>query len=255
MRCRPSRRPSLLFVALVPAALAPLSGCGSAPAAGDAIAPANAGIDAESILAHVRYLASDALEGRAPGTRGDELARAYIQQQFDECGLKPAGDGGSWMQEVPFVGIRTAVERTLELHSEREDFALQAPDDFTAVAGNAEPAAEWRDAEVVFVGYGIQASEQRWNDFKDVDVTGKVLLVMNNHPEQDPDLFAGTTRLYYGRWSYKYEEAARRGAAGVIVIHTEPSAGYGFNVVQANHGREAFWLPFRPGLPTLPIRS
>jgi Zn-dependent M28 family amino/carboxypeptidase len=246
---------AVLPLVLASAALSPLAGCGSAPAAGDAIAQADAAIDADAILAHVRYLASDALEGRAPGTRGDELARAYIQQQFDECGLRPAGDGGSWMQEVPFAGITTTVERTLELHSERENFALQAPDDFTAVAGNPEPAAEWRDAEVVFVGYGIEAPEQHWDDFKDVDVTGKVLLVMNNDPEQDPDLFAGRTRLYYGRWSYKYEEAARRGAAGVIIIHTEHSAGYGFHVVQANHGRENFWLPFRPGLPTLPIRS
>src|SRR5690606_29340469 len=108
---------------------------------------------------------------------------------------------------------------------------------------------------IVFVGYGITAPEQDWDDYKDVDVRGKVVLVMNNDPESDPELFAGETRLYYGRWSYKYEEAARRGAIGAIVIHTTPSAGYPFQVIQSGQGREQFWLPFAPDAETLAIRS
>ena len=112
----------------------------------------------------------------------------------------------------------------------------------------------WHDAELVFVGYGITAPEQRWDDFGSTDVRGKVLLVMNNDPATDPDRFAGPTRLYYGRWSYKFEEAARRGALGAIVIHTNESAGYPFHVIQASHGRENFWLPFGDE-PTLQVRS
>jgi len=114
---------------------------------------------------------------------------------------------------------------------------------------------EWKDAELVFVGYGIHAPEQEWDDYKGVDLTGKVLLVMNNDPSTDPNLFAGKTRLYYGRWSYKYEEAARRGAVGCIVIHTTPSAGYPFQVIQAGDGKDRFWLPFEKDQKTLAIRS
>ena len=113
----------------------------------------------------------------------------------------------------------------------------------------------WEDAEVVFIGYGIDAPEEDWNDYKDYDLTGKVALVMNNDPSSDPDMFAGKTRLYYGRWSYKYEETARRGAIGCIVIHTTPSAGYPFQVIQATHGREDFWLPFDDSVPSLAVRS
>lgn len=212
-------------------------------------------ISTNTLASHVRFLSSDLLEGRGVGTRGDELARQYLATQMEACGLDPAGEEGSWMQSVPILGITANVTRTLSAAGTAGQRTFSAPDDFTAVAGNREASAAWQGAELVFVGYGIFAPEQSWDDFGNADLAGKVLLVMNNDPADDPDRFAGKTRLYYGRWSYKYEEAARRGAIGAIVIHSNESAGYPYQVVQANHGRENFWLPFKDGVPTLPIRS
>ncbi len=216
-------------------------------------------ITADLLLAHVRFLSDDLLEGRGPGTRGDALARLYIGAQLQAAGCKPGGPDGAWFQPVPILGITSAVTRTLSAarveNGGRVEVDFTAPDDFTAVAGSPDATAEWKDAELVFVGYGITAPEQQWDDFGSTDVKGKVLLVMNDDPSDDPARFAGKTRLYYGRWSYKYEEAARRGALGAIVIHTAPSAGYPFQVIQANHGRENFWLPFRAGEPVLGMRS
>jgi hypothetical protein len=207
------------------------------------------------LLAHVRFLADDLLEGRGPGTRGDQLARTYISTQLQAAGLQPGGADGSWMQPVPILGITSEVTTPLHARGPKGDAKFTAPDDYTAVAGSPDATAAWNGAELVFVGYGIHAPEQQWDDFGDVDLRGKVLLVMNDDPSFDPARFAGKARLYYGRWSYKFEEAARRGALGAIVIHTTPSAGYPFQVIQANHGRENFWLPFAEGEPTLGIRS
>lgn len=234
-----------------PAAKAPIA----APAPSPEVVAAENTIDAKVIRAHVAKLASDEFEGRAPGTKGDELARNYIRDEFARLGLVPGAPDGSWMQSVPMLGIKTDVERTLSIQSPIGSVDFRAPDDFTAVAGSPAEAAAWNNAELVFVGYGIQAPEQNWDDFKNIDVKDKVLLVLNNDPSTDPELFAGKTRLYYGRWTYKFEEAARRGAAGAIIIHTTESAGYPFQVAQANHGKENYWLPFRDGQPTLPIRS
>src|SRR5262249_41615486 len=122
------------------------------------------------------------------------------------------------------------------------------------VSGVQEESTSIRDAEVVFVGYGIVAPEQQWDDFKDVDLRGKVLLVMNNDPADDPALFAGKRRLYYGRWDYKYEQAARKGAVGAIIIHTEPSAGYPWHVVQSSWSREEFHLPPVPGQKSVQVK-
>ncbi|HEX5050986.1 MAG TPA: M28 family peptidase [Planctomycetota bacterium] len=212
-------------------------------------------ITKDVLAAHVRFLSSDLLEGRGVGTRGDALSREYLATQMESYGLRPGAADGGWQQPVPILGITSIVTQTLSAKSSAGTLSLQAPDDFTAVAGSPEPTAAWRSAELVFVGYGITAPEQHWDDFGDADVRGKVLLVMNNDPSDDPARFAGKTRLYYGRWSYKYEEAARRGAIGAIVIHTNESAGYPFQVIQANHGRENFWLPFQKGVPTLGIRA
>jgi Zn-dependent M28 family amino/carboxypeptidase len=245
---------------LLPLALA-VAGCTStesaAPAttASSATATAGAVIDQHLLEAHVRFLSGDLLEGRGVGTRGDELARHYLATQMQSLGLRPAGIDGSWFQPVPILGIETEVQQTLSARGTNGHATFQAPDDFTAVAGNPEAAAAWQDAELVFVGYGIHAPEQQWDDFGTADLRGKVLLFMNSDPADDPERFAGKARLYYGRWSYKYEEAARRGALGAIVIHTNESAGYPYQVVQTNHGRENFWLPFRAGVPTLGIRS
>lgn len=212
-------------------------------------------ITKEALAAHVRFLSSDLLEGRGVGTRGDELARAYLATQLESCGLQPGGPDGSWQQPVPILGITTEVTTALSAEGSGGTAAFTAPDDYTAVAGSPAATAAWQGAELVFVGFGIDAKEQQWDDFQGADLRGKVLLVMNDDPADDPERFAGRTRLYYGRWSYKYEEAARRGALGAIVIHTNESAGYPWQVVQANHGRENFWLPFRPETPTLGIRS
>jgi hypothetical protein len=212
-------------------------------------------ITEDELLAHVRHLADDSLEGRAPGSRGDALAREYIAAQLAAAGCEPGAADGGWHQRVPILGITSTVTRPLAARGKGGEASFAAPDDFTAVAGSTDATAEWRGAELVFVGHGITAPEQGWDDFGAADVRGKVLLVMNDDPSHDPQRFGGKTRLYYGRWTYKYEEAARRGALGAIVVHTTPSAGYPFQVVQANHGREAFWLPFRDGEPTLGIRS
>jgi len=228
-----------------------------APNAPTAASPASTApaIKKEEILAHVRFLADDLLEGRGPGTRGDQLARNYIASQLQAAGLQPGGAEGSWMQPVPILGITSAVTTPLHARGPKGEAKFTAPDDYTAVAGSPDATAAWNGADLVFVGYGIHAPDQQWDDFGTVDVRGKVLLVMNDDPSFDPKHFAGKARLYYGRWSYKFEEAARRGAIGAIVIHTTPSAGYPFQVIQANHGRENFWLPFTAGTPTLGIRS
>lgn len=234
----------------IPVVLLALGACSVPPPA-----PSAPPLRKSTLQAHVSFLASDLLEGRGVGTRGDELARQYIAAQLQASGLQPGGPDGGWHQPVPILGITTNVTTTLTARGNGGEATFQAPEDFTAVAGSPDPTAAWADAELVFVGYGITAPEQQWDDFGAVDVRGKVLLVMNSDPADDPARFAGRTRLYYGRWSYKYEEAARRGALGAIVIHTNESAGYPFQVVQSNHGRENFWLPFRAGTPTLGIRS
>lgn len=242
------RRPFAARGLLPAVAVAALfAGCQSTPSA--RLAP-------HELAAHVKYLSSDLLEGRGPGTRGDLLAQNYLATQLEAAGFAPGAADGSWLQPVPILGITSAVTQTLVARGGIANaVTFQAPDDFTAVAGSPDATAAWRDAELVFVGYGIHAPEQRWDDYGDVDLRGKVLLFLNSDPADDPERFAGKARLYYGRWSYKYEEAARRGALGAIVIHTNESAGYPFQVVQANHGRENFWLPFRAGEPTLGIRS
>jgi Zn-dependent M28 family amino/carboxypeptidase len=162
---------------------------------------------------------------------------------MEAMGLEPAA-GGSWIQSVPLVGITGKVPPAWTLAGPKgQSLTLQYKGDFVAVPGVQEPTASLSDAEIVFVGYGIVAPEYQWDDYKDVDVKGKVLLMMNNDPEDDPKLFAGKTRLWYGRWDYKYEIAAKKGAVGAIIIHTTPSAGYGWNVVQTGWSGEKFELP------------
>ena len=213
-------------------------------------------ITAELLGAHLGFLADDLLEGRGVGTRGDYLSRLYIKAVFEGLGLEAAGTDGKWEQEVPIIGINAQVTRKLTAKAkDGRSLSFTAPRDYTAFAGRVDNVTEWKNAELVFIGYGIDAPEQEWDDYKGVDLAGKVVLVMNNDPSDDPKLFAGKTRLYYGRWSYKYEEAARRGAIGVIVIHTTPSAGYPFQVIQTGQGQERFWLPFAKIEKTLAIRS
>jgi Zn-dependent M28 family amino/carboxypeptidase len=203
-------------------------------------------ITPDLLRAHIRFLSSDLLEGRAPASRGDRLAEAYIQSQMEALGLKPGAPGGGWIQKVPLVGIKPAFSGPAAFRSARGSATGVQGENFVAASGLQKPEAKIENAEIVFVGYGIVAPEYGWDDYKDADLTGKVLLVMNNDPEgspKEPNLFAGKTRLWYGRWDYKYFMAAKKGAAGAIVIHTTPSAGYGWQVIQTSWDGERFELP------------
>ena len=192
-----------------------------------------AAVDAERIRAHVRFLASDLLEGRGTGQRGGEIAAEYIATQFALYGLKPAGDNGSFLQRVPLEGIATQDDSTLALLPDRgAPLELNYRSDFVAMDNTGKQHNEI-DSGLVWIGYGIDAPEFNWNDYRNIDVRGKVLLMLvNEPPSEDPRFFAGKALTYYGRWTYKYEEAARKGAVGVILIHKTDMASYGWNVVR-----------------------
>lgn len=196
----------------------------------------------DALRSHIRYLADDLLEGRGPGSRGDQLAQLYIATELQGLGIQPAASDGGWYQSVPLRGLKTLPPTSIDFRTSGETVTLTHFDDIMATSGKPEADVSITDADLVFVGYGIQAPEYDWNDFKDVDVRGKVLVILNNDPADDPDLFAGRRRLYYGRWSYKYEMAAKLGAAGALIIHTTPSAGYPFQVVQTSWSGEEFEL-------------
>jgi Zn-dependent M28 family amino/carboxypeptidase len=206
------------------------------------------------LRSHIRFLADDLLEGRGAGSRGGVLAMKYIAAAYERLGLEPAAEG-SYFQRVEMVGLKTELAEAPTFRAgSAAPLTLASPKDAVVSAGGQSEHARLDSREVVFVGYGIVAPEQQWNDFKDVDVRGKVLLVMNNDPENDPSLFAGKTRLYYGRWTYKYEEAIRKGAAGAIILHTTPSAGYSWQVVQSTFAGEQFALPAPKGEPHLAVK-
>jgi Zn-dependent M28 family amino/carboxypeptidase len=194
------------------------------------------------IAGTVRFLADDLLEGRGPASRGDELARAYIATEFEKLGLEPGAADGTWHQGFDVVGITTEQPKTWAFTSKSTTLDLAYWDEFILNAGTQDAATRLADAELVFVGYGMSAPEYGWEDY-DTDVKGKVVVILNNDPDWDDKLFAGKTRLYYGRWDYKYENAAKHGAAGAIIVHTTPSAGYGWQVVQSSWTGEQFELP------------
>ena len=198
-------------------------------------------INPEHIRWHVRFLSHDQLEGRGTGQRGGGLAAEYIATQFAEYGLKPAGDHGTYMQKVPLVGITTVPETQFTLVPKRgEAMNLRLLDEYVAYDQTQQPQSDV-DAEIVFVGYGIEAPEYNWDDYKGADVRGKVLLMLvNEPPSDDPRFFKGKALTYYGRWTYKYEEAARKGAVGVILIHQTQMASYPWEVVRnSNSGEKA----------------
>ena len=205
------------------------------------------------LRAHVQFLASDLLEGRGPGSRGEALARAYVATQFEALGLQPAAAEGGWVQKVPIVGITPKVPDTMTVTAGAQKLDLAYRQDFMAFPGVPNPQTRIDDAELVFVGYGIVAPEYQWDDYKDVDVAGKVIVMMNNDPADDPKLFAGKTRLWYGRWDYKFLMAGRKGAAGAIIIHTTPSAAYPWQVIQTSWAGEKYELPYE-GEPRVQIK-
>ena len=211
-------------------------------------------ITADLMRDYVRELSDDKYEGRGPGSRGDSSARQYLVAEMEKLGLEPAAADGSWEQTFSLVGLTS--DQPLEWNFSNADasLTLEQWDDFIVSSGVQAERAEVTEAELVFVGYAIQAPEYAWDDFKEVDLEGKVLLIMNNDPDWDPDLFEGKTRLWYGRWDYKYLSAARQGAAGAIIIHTQPSAGYPFQVVQTSWSGEQFELE-AAGEPRLQVEA
>ncbi|HEU4780342.1 MAG TPA: M28 family metallopeptidase [Steroidobacteraceae bacterium] len=215
---------------------------------------AKAQITAGALEGPIRFLAADALEGRGPATRGDTLARLYLAAELQSLGYLPGGEKGGWEQTVDVVGTTAQLPAVLSFKGKAGNVDLKLSTDYIASSGVQTPTAAITDAELVFVGYGIEAPEYQWDDFKGVDVKGKVLVMLNNDPDWDPKLFAGPTRLYYGRWTYKYESAARHGAAGVIIVHTTPSAGYPWQVVQSSWGGEQFELPAE-GEPRIQLKG
>lgn len=211
-------------------------------------------ITPDVLRAHIRFLGGDLLEGRGPATRGDALAEAYVQSQMEAVGFKPGAPDGGWLQKFDIVGVNAQVPDKIAFRRGAQRLDLSNMADFIATSGVQMPEARLDGAEVVFAGYGMVAPEYQWDDFKNVDLKGKVLLIMNSDPDHtasgDPALFAGKTRLYYGRWDYKYNTAAAHGAAGAIIIHTDASASYKWQVVQSSWTGEQFDLPAddRPAL-------
>jgi Zn-dependent M28 family amino/carboxypeptidase len=219
-----------------------------------ALQEAAARIRAQTLSAYIRFLADDALEGRGPGTRADRLTRLYIQTTMQALGLQPGGPNGTWEQAFTLLGVSSSVPRWWSFARGRDKLHLQERTDFVAMSGVDGLQARLDDAQLVFVGYGIQAPEYQWDDFKGVDLHGKVLLMLNNDPDWDANLFAGKRRLYYGRWTYKYESAARQGAAGAIIIHTPESAGYPWQTVVSSWSGENSRLQDQPG-PMLEVQA
>jgi hypothetical protein len=168
-------------------------------------------------------------------------------------GLQPAAPEGGFVQKVPLIGITPKVPGTLTLTADAQMLDLAYRQDFMAFPGVQKPQARIEDAELVFVGYGIVAPEYQWDDYKDANVRGRVIVMMNNDPADDPKLFAGKTRLWYGRWDYKFLMAGRKGAAGAIIIHTTSSAAYPWQVIQTSWAGEKYELPYE-GEPRVQIK-
>ncbi|HET9838766.1 MAG TPA: M28 family peptidase [Candidatus Angelobacter sp.] len=201
-------------------------------------------IDAEKIRATVKYLADDKLEGRGTGQKGGDLAADWIAAQFKSYGLIPAGDGGTYFQNIQFYGVTTDPSEThfAFVTKSGAETVLKFADEYVATSLTHAEKSEI-DAPIVWVGYGINAPEYQWDDYKGTDVKGKFLLMLvNEPPSNDPNFFKGRALTYYGRWTYKYEEAARRGAVGVILVHKTEMASYPWEVVRNSWGGETSLL-------------
>ena len=209
-----------------------------------AVKAAEASIDAEKIRAHVRFLADDLLEGRGPGLRGSEIAAKYLATEFALDGLKPGGDNGTYLQQVAFVGVKAdGAKTTFQIDPAKgAPIDLKYGDDYTVSNQQHQSLAEI-DAPIVFVGYGVTAPEFGWNDYAGVDVKGKVILcIVGDPPSDDPKFFGGKALTYYGRWTYKFEQAARMGAVGALIIHRTDLASYGWGVVEHSNTSEKTYL-------------
>jgi Zn-dependent M28 family amino/carboxypeptidase len=204
-------------------------------------------INAEDLLRHIKKLSSDEFEGRGPGTKGEELSVKYLSDEFKRMGLKPGNPNGTYVQKVPLMGFTTS--GTASITAGGKEIALERNKDYVAVSRRFVPDIDVADSEVVFVGYGVVAPEYGWDDYKDVDVRGKTIVMLVNDPaipdpkdpsKLDQSMFNGKAMTYYGRWTYKYEIASAKGAAAAIIIHDTIPAGYPFEVVTGSWGRENF---------------
>src|SRR5947199_4289455 len=207
-------------------------------------------ITPDALLAHIKTLASDEFEGRSPGTKGEELSIKYISDQFKSIGLKPGNPDGSYFQEVPLVGIKSDPHMQFLVNG-KPPMELKFPDDFVASSARLQPEIKIDNSDLVFVGYGVVAPEYSWDDYKGVDVRGKTILMLINDPAvpdpKDPSrlddkMFKGKAMTYYGRWTYKYEIAAQKGAAAAIIVHETEPAAYPWQVVRSSWARENFEL-------------
>ena len=208
-----------------------------------AIALAGKAITPDLLRDQITKISSDEFEGRGPTTPGDQKARAYLVEQLKALGYEPGGGPDTWEQPFDLIAMKAAMPAKWTFTYKGKSIAMAWWDQYIAGSGVQSEKGAIKNAELVFVGYGIQAPEYGWDDYKGKDLKGKVLVMLNNDPDWDPALFEGTKRLYYGRWDYKYESAARQGAAGAIIIHTTPSAGYPFQVVQTSWSGEKYELP------------
>jgi Zn-dependent M28 family amino/carboxypeptidase len=193
------------------------------------------------MLQHIKLLSSDDFQGRAPGTPGEDKTVEYLVQQFKQMGLAPGNPDGTYIQEVPLVGITPEPTQTLTVEKGAQKQSFEWAKDYVAFTKHVADTAAIKNSDLVFVGYGVTAPEYQWDDFKGVDVKGKTIVVLVNDPQVpassdpsklDEQIFNGNAMTYYGRWSYKYEEAARRGAAGIFIVHETRPAGYPYSVVQ-----------------------
>ncbi|HEX6183152.1 MAG TPA: M28 family metallopeptidase [Pyrinomonadaceae bacterium] len=209
--------------------------------------PALDSLNTDDLMRHIKALSSDEYEGRGPGTKGEELTVKYLTAEFQRLGLKPGNPDGTFVQKVPLAGF--TAQPHAKFTAGGKDIELENLKDYVAVSRRYEPAVGVENSDIVFVGYGVKADEYGWNDYKDVDVKGKTIVMLINDPavpsasnpaELDPNVFKGKAMTYYGRWTYKYEEATRRGAAAAIIVHEKEPAGYGFEVVSGSWGRENF---------------
>jgi Zn-dependent M28 family amino/carboxypeptidase len=233
----PKIRHHLLGLLGAVAVLTILSGCSNAPSAPDA---ALRSFSADRFLGHIRVLSSDEFEGRGPGSKGEQLTIKYVEDQFRASGLEPGNPDGTYLQSVPLVGITPDKDMKLTLTGHGRTLEPKFQDDYVAWSKRVADSSSI-DADMVFVGYGVQAPEFQWDDFKGVDVKGKVIVVLVNDPpvpdpadpaKLDPKTFGGTAMTYYGRWTYKFEKAAQMGAAGCVIIHQTDRAGYPWEVVR-----------------------
>lgn len=209
--------------------------------------PALQQISASSLLGHTSTLASDAFEGRAPGSVGEDSTVAYLTRHFKQLGLQPGNPDGSYVQKVPMFGYTPTPKATINANG--KNIQLSFPNDYVALTRRYAPSAEVNNSDMVFVGYGVVAPEYGWDDYKGLDVKGKTIVMLvsdppvpdANNPEQlDSTIFGGKAMTYYGRWTYKYEIAAEKGAAAAIIIHETGPAGYPYEVISGSHSREGF---------------